>query len=345
MDHASRNSMESIPVHRVAVVRPFARFLADIGAPVEREFVQAGLPYCALENVNNYIPSHRFWAFLVNVAHAEGIRDLGFRVGERFGADSPDPRMTDLLQRSPTLYRGLLAASELSNRTISHCHVGIVQPPECEYAHFYHIPSCSTDNPAIEQIGWFGLMALLDMVRVYTGPQWQPAEIGVMTHRRPCDYIREHFPRTRIRLSRAYSYIALEKALLSLPPLNHEVAMPASSPCHYEPLPDDFVGSLEQILVSYIDDNALNLERAAGLCITSKRSLQRKLRKMGTCYAEVLDNARFHAASLMLQDPGMHITDVAHRLGYSDLAHFSRAFRRIAGVTPRAYRHYHYTGH
>lgn len=122
MNDNVHNISNPIPLHRVAVVRPFARFLDDIGAPVEREFLQAGLPYCALENVDNYIPSHRFWAFLVNVANAEGIRDLGFRVGRRFGANSPDPHMTELLQRAPTLYRGLLQASELSNRTISHCH-------------------------------------------------------------------------------------------------------------------------------------------------------------------------------------------------------------------------------
>ena len=65
-DKVHRNS-EPIPLHRVAVVRPFAHFLANIGAPVEREFIHAGLPYCALEHVDNYVPSHRFWAFLVNV--------------------------------------------------------------------------------------------------------------------------------------------------------------------------------------------------------------------------------------------------------------------------------------
>jgi AraC-like DNA-binding protein len=33
---------------------------------------------------------------------------------------------------------------------------------------------------------------------------------------------------------------------------------------------------------------------------------------------------------------GVKATKIAQRLGYSDLAHFIRFFRRIAGVTPLA---------
>jgi hypothetical protein len=229
MDSTNRMDTKSIPVHRVAVLSPFVRFLADVGSPLQSGFRQAVLPWYALEDVNNYVPSHCFYKFLIGMARSEGIMDLGFRVGEKFGADAPDPHMTALLKRAPTLYQGLRKASERVNRTVTHCRFGILQPPHCGYAYFYHSPSCNADNPAIEQIGWFGIMTLLGMVRAYTGPQWQPAEIGLMVDHPPNRYIREHFPHTRMRLSKPFSYIAMENAILTLPPLHDEAAIPASS--------------------------------------------------------------------------------------------------------------------
>jgi AraC-like DNA-binding protein len=272
------------------------------------------------------------------MAHREGIADLGFRVGQAFGADSVDPQLTELLRRSPTLYRGLLAASELTNRTITNCRFGLLQPLDSDYTYFFHSPSCDARNPAIEQIGWFGLTTLIGMVRVFTGPKWHPTEIGVMTDRSPGLYIREQFWATRIRLSQPYSYLALENRLLSLPPLNPETAMPVSASPPYEPQSQQFADSLRQVLRSYIQENDLSIEFAAGLCDTSKRSLQRKLKATGTCYSAVLDQARLDVAKWMLRDPGMKVIDVAQRLGYSNATHFARAFRRIAGVTPRVFR-------
>ena len=330
--------VKSILLHRVALIHPFAQFLGNIGAPVERGFRQAGLPYCALENVDNFVPTQRFWSFLVNMSYSQGIKDLGFRVGQRFGADGVDPHLSNMLCRSPTLYQGLLKASELTNRTISHCRVGILQPQGSSYALFYHKPSCEVNNPAIEQIGWFGLMSLIGMVRVFTGPQWQPSEIGIMTDNKPGRYIREQFPDARIRLQQPYSYIALENPLLSLPPPAAEASAPASLPLHYDNVPTNFVDALEQVMLAYIQDPDLSLEFTAGVCNTSKRTLQRTLTKMGTHYSELLAHARFSAACLMLQAPGVKVADVAQRLGYSNPTHFSRAFRRIAGVTPSAYR-------
>jgi AraC-like DNA-binding protein len=338
MGSTAHKATKSIPVHRVAIVRSFTQFLEDVGAPVESGFRQSGLPWCALEDVNNYVPSHRFWKFLISMARSEGIPDLGFRVGDQFGANSADTHMVKLLRSSPTLYQGLIRASELCNKTVTNCRVGILQPPDSEYTYFYHRPSCNANNPAIEQISWFGLTTLLDMVRAYTGPQWQPAEIGLMADNGPCRYICEHFPHTRMRLSQAYSWIALDNTVLSMPPFNKQTAIQASTSPDYEALPGDFVGSLKLVLLTYIQERKLSLEFAARLCSTSKRTLQRNLREAGTNYQEVLSNTRFCVASHMLQNPAIKVTDIARRLGYSDSAHFARAFRRIAGVTPKVYR-------
>ena len=341
MGRYSREKMGSIPLHRVAILRPFSQFLFDVGAPVERGFQRVGLPYGALESVDSYVPSQRFYAFLVDMALREGIEDLGFHVGKSYGADSADPHLTELLRRSPTLYQGLLTGADLANKTVSHCRVGIWQPSHGGCAYFYHSPSCDLANPAVQQISWFGIMALIGMVRVFTGPHWQPVEIGLMTRREPCISILEQFRGTRLRHSQPYSYIALDQALLSLPPWAHEAATSAVPPPTFEPLPNDLVNSLRQALHAYIEERNLSIEFAAELCRTSKRSLQRELESMGTCYSEVLDQARFDVSSRMLQDPDMKVLDVSHRLGYSDATHFSRAFRRIAGVNPRDYRMAH----
>ena len=120
--------------------------------------------------------------------------------------------------------------------------------------------------------------------------------------------------------------------------ISHAAATTAFSPPHFEPLSIDFVGSLKQLLRSYIQAPDLDIEFTAAVCDASKRSLQRKLTESGTCYSEVLDQVRFHEASRLLQDSAMKVADVSHRLGYSDPTHFSRAFRRIAGVNPQVYR-------
>jgi AraC-like DNA-binding protein len=341
MNHGSRDRIEPVHLHRIAILRPFVQFLTDVGTPVERGFRQAGLPVYALEDMNNYVPSQRFWAFLANMASNQRIEDLGFRVGYTIGADCMDPHLSALVRQSPTLYQALLKAADLNNRTIYDSQMWMSQPPNSGHTYFFHSPSCGADNPANEQIGWFGLTILISMIRIFAGPHWQPAEIGMMTNRRPCHYIREQLWNTRMRFSQPYSYIALPNTLLSLPPLSDASDTPAPSPLHYDSLSNEFAGSFKQVLQTYVQESDLSIDFAAALCNTSKRSLQRKLAKSGTRYSEVLDQVRFHTACRMLQAPNIKVIDVAKRLGYSEPTHFSRAFRRIAGITPRAYRRQH----
>ena len=70
----------------------------------------------------------------------------------------------------------------------------------------------------------------------------------------------------------------------------------------------------------------------------SGRTLQRRLEQEGTRFGEVLDRARLDRARRLLADPSVTLTDVAYRVGFADLATFSRAFRRWTGKPPGQWR-------
>lgn len=70
---------------------------------------------------------------------------------------------------------------------------------------------------------------------------------------------------------------------------------------------------------------------------TSARTLKRKLAEEGVSYSELVDEAQTaRAVALMRSD--LTVDEIADRLGYSDAANFTRAFRRWTGKTPRAFR-------
>jgi AraC family transcriptional regulator of adaptative response / methylphosphotriester-DNA alkyltransferase methyltransferase len=71
---------------------------------------------------------------------------------------------------------------------------------------------------------------------------------------------------------------------------------------------------------------------------TSRRQLQRVFEEIGgTTFREHLTRIRMTRAAQMLESP-LPIRDIAHRVGYRQPAQFAKAFRRVHGVTPSAYR-------
>jgi AraC-like DNA-binding protein len=70
----------------------------------------------------------------------------------------------------------------------------------------------------------------------------------------------------------------------------------------------------------------------------SVRTLQRRLGEEGLTYTRLVEKIRFEQAVLWLQEPQLKLIDIAVELGYSDPAHFTRAFKRWTGLSPRDFR-------
>ncbi len=81
-----------------------------------------------------------------------------------------------------------------------------------------------------------------------------------------------------------------------------------------------------------------HIQKVAATLGMNVRTLQRRLAEAGTTHNQLIDEVRFEAATRLLADHDLTLAEIASALGYSDPAHFTRAFSRWTGRTPGAYR-------
>ncbi|GAD80045.1 helix-turn-helix domain-containing protein [Vibrio ezurae] len=97
-----------------------------------------------------------------------------------------------------------------------------------------------------------------------------------------------------------------------------------------------FTDTLYTALAPYVHEQNLDIELAATLLSMSTRSLQRKLLQEKNSFRAIKNSLLFNTAcDLMKQN--LNLTQISVQLGYADIAHFSRAFKRFSGIPPKRY--------
>jgi AraC-like DNA-binding protein len=92
----------------------------------------------------------------------------------------------------------------------------------------------------------------------------------------------------------------------------------------------------EVVASSLIDTRPTARTVAADLAM-SGRTLQRRLHAEGTTFRELLNEVRVDLAKELLAAEELSVQTVSDRVGFSEVAAFRRAFKRLTGVTPSAF--------
>ena len=93
---------------------------------------------------------------------------------------------------------------------------------------------------------------------------------------------------------------------------------------------------VRRFIASSLADGEPTVARAAEAAGMSVRTLQRRLLDADLTYHQLLNEVRLVTAMRLLIGPEMSVAEIALALGYSDSAHFSRAFKRLTGEAPFA---------
>jgi AraC-like DNA-binding protein len=114
----------------------------------------------------------------------------------------------------------------------------------------------------------------------------------------------------------------------------------ASGSCHHPPN-HEANRTLGQVL-SLIHAQAsqgLTQKQAARAAGRSPQAFSQFFKRlMGKTYAAYVNELKIRNACQALIETNQNITDVAFSVGFNNLSHFNEQFRRLKGMTPRAYR-------
>ena len=94
--------------------------------------------------------------------------------------------------------------------------------------------------------------------------------------------------------------------------------------------------------MAYIEANytkKLTLGEVAEKTYVSQWHLSKLLnRHTGQSFSDILNHVRIEHAKELLQDPSLRIGEIAEQVGFLDIAHFSRVFKKQEGISANEYR-------
>lgn len=330
--------MASIPLTRCQFLLPFATILDDIGAPTGSLLEKFRLPSSLEEKAALYIPLLPAIRFAEAAGKTQDIEDFGFLAARQLHYAHLSEKIRNLIALSPTLLVALQHTCKWAS--VEDTILNIWIEPYDDHARVCSRLIGTNGLPHLEHSQWLQNIFLIYIVRQFAGPDWMPTTIAFEARYTPRQAAQSFWPNTRFLSGQHASWIDVPISYLSLSNRLTEFKSPSHNGENDEEGPSsyEFIDLLKLMLPSYLEEGVPALAEIAEIAGTSMRSVQRKLSHAGLTYSDVVATVRYEFASTLLRDTDSKIIEIAFSSGYADPAHFTRAFRRIAGVTPRQFR-------
>jgi AraC-like DNA-binding protein len=330
--------MKSIPLVRARYANAFLMALQKRDVTTGSYVKSARLPESLLLNPDGLISALSLWKLAGDIGRDPDQRDIGLEAGAL-----PISAYGDFGRRvtcAPSLYKAI--------KTFCHCAASEYSRSDFyltrdnDIAWFCRGPIEGTMDQTM-QVEFYLIMLMIQIVRAALGPHWKPDRLRLQTLEEHGQFDSDVLRGINIKYGAPYTAIGIPLASLAAPLSRRSDDSAQSGARHLsgsssQALSENLKEGLKQLLASHVNICLLPIDLAAEIVGVSSRTLQRYLMKQGTTYTLLIDEICFKLSREMMLDKNLSITEIAFELGYSDVAHFSRAFRRITGLSPRCYR-------
>lgn len=99
---------------------------------------------------------------------------------------------------------------------------------------------------------------------------------------------------------------------------------------------DDLIANIKAFIVKDLPSGTVSIDRVAEELYTSSRSLQRRLKELGTTYLKIYAECQRYLAEKYIAEGKMSLTEISFILGFTEISSFSRSYKRWTGHSPNA---------
>lgn len=320
-----------------SVATGFEAFIENQGADVDAVLGRAGLSRGLALNPSSVIPFGSYCRALDEAVAATQNDNLGLWYGDQFQPQS----------------FGLLGYLAISAPSLSAALQGVIEwfPLHQQYSslklgeekglHRLDYQVCDSAVVNRRHDAELSLCMFLNIMRHGLGSHWAPLEVHFQ-HAKPEAWL-EHrwvfgadvkFGQTRNAL--IFNGDILSNSMPGADPQLHAVIRQALMKlAESRPSPSTLTQVVRHQIVEMAYDRFPHLEEIALRLNIPTWTLHRRLTREGVSFKVLIDEVRKDMVPVLMAQKSMSITELAFKLGYSEVSAFSRAFRRWHGASPK----------
>lgn len=325
---------------RASALGPIADFVDVQGGSITRVMDDVDVPLAILDHPDTLVPLKEQFRVLERAARDIGDPYFGARLGRNvrianlsaFGKwVSEAHSVRDAIGRSN---RGLNVYLQ-TGTVLTLTEAG---PHACWSIEFL--------DPGFEgkyQNELLGLSYLIDVVRCFTGPHWVPDAVYTTCARHRQDGVLEQIFGTNVRCEQKVPTIAFASGLLDrgrslATQMSDKISLGIDRNNRGVPTVRGEYPAIVAVTSLALLEGYPRIDWVAEKLGLTRRSLQRRLESCGTNFSELVAKILRERSEGLLATSSESVTTIAMSLGYTDAAHFTRAFKKWTGLTPSAFR-------
>jgi len=319
-----------LPMIRTGYTKILIEVFSQYGIDVQEILNNSGLPPDLFDTDKDYLPVEPVKRLIYLLSTQVGVNNFSEQLRLAF-KQRIIPHILDRFESSETVKDALSKANEVFANDSPGSSISF----EHEYGRYWF---CRTveyeDTPYFIWGEVFAILYVIELVQALTKSDWFPAQLKIQHS--DDSVIRSALgKKTQLFIAQPQTALLVDEATL-----NKKVHITTADTKLKAPLVEwhtSFSDSVFTALLPYVKEHSLSVEQAAKLLKMTPRTFQRRLKEDRTSFRQIKESLMLSVACELMEE-GHSLTHISSQLGYNNISHFSRAFKRITGLAPKTYR-------